>query len=122
MINIAAVAHTVIVRPFDELMENINTALSEVAFAVASLFLPLLANETSVTLAGDLMIYVLMGSTILNGIVSTVFLILSLVELYRKYCRNYRNKVKDEYAYESELEKKGSTRTAVQRFEPFSMN
>ena len=98
MINIAAVAHTVIVRPFDELMENINTALSEVAFAVASLFLPLLANETSVTLAGDLMIYVLMGSTILNGIVSAVFIIPTLVELYRKYCRKDNNKVNNEFA------------------------
>ena len=98
MINIAAVAHTVIVRPFDELKENINTALSEVAFAVASLFLPLLANETSVTLAGDLMIYVLMGSTILNGIVSAVFIIPTLVELYRKYCRKDNNKVNNEFA------------------------
>ena len=94
----AAVAHTVIVRPFDELKENINTALSEVAFAVASLFLPLLANETSVTLAGDLMIYVLMGSTILNGIVSAVFIIPTLVELYRKYCRKDNNKVNNEFA------------------------
>ena len=93
IINVAAAAHMIIVRPFDELKENINTTLSEVAFAVSNLFLPLLASETNVTIAGDLMIYVLMGSTILNGVVSTFFILPTLVELYRKYCRKGRNKV-----------------------------
>ena len=93
IINVAAAVQMVIVRPFDELKENINTALSEIAFAVATLFLPLLASGTGVTLAGDLMIYVLMGSTIANGIVSALFIVPTLVELYRKYCKK-GNKIK----------------------------
>ena len=96
IINLTAAAHMVIVRPFDELKENINSATSEIAFASATLFLPLLLSGRSVSLAGDLMIYVLMGSTIANGIVSSLFIVPTLVELYRKYCKK-GIKIKDEF-------------------------
>ena len=87
----------VLLRPFDEAKENINTSLSEVAFAAATLLIPLLVIETHVALAGDLMIYILMGSTILNGLVSALFLIPMSVKLYRKYCKKGHTQVKEEY-------------------------
>ena len=120
-INIGAVAHIILERPFDELKENINTILSEIAFAVASLFLPLIMGDIFVSLAGDLIIYVLMGATIMNGIVSAIFIVPALVELYRKYCKKGDNKVNDEIVKDIEQDNGRDSRTQVQKFEMFSM-
>ena len=69
IINVLAVLQVVIVRPFIETRENLNVALSDGAFTLASSLLPFMAIGWNTTLFGDMMIYVLLCSIVLNGIV-----------------------------------------------------
>ena len=48
------------------------------------------------TLAGDVIIYTLMGSTVINGIICMVYLIPALKEVHKKYCQRRPNWVTSE--------------------------
>ena len=69
IINVLVVLQVVIVRPFIETRENLNVALSDGAFTLASSLLPFMAKRWNTTLFGDVMIYILLGSIVLNGVV-----------------------------------------------------
>ena len=93
LISAAAVPHMLLVRPFKELKDNLATTMSEVAFTVASTQLPLIAMKKNEDLAGDVLIYTLLGATILNGLICLLFMVPALVTLSKKYCNRAHKKV-----------------------------
>ena len=93
IINFLATVQVMLVRPFEQLSENLNTGLQEMALAVATIQLPMIAMGKNVSLGGDIIIYTLMGSTILTGIICAVVMVPIMVSLCRKYCSKRPNKV-----------------------------
>ena len=92
-LNALGALHTMIVRPFKDLKDNISTSIAELAFTIACSTLPFIELKMGANTAGDVLIYSLMGATVLNGVVSAVFLVPTLRELYKKYCNKKRRRV-----------------------------
>ena len=87
LINLFTVCHLILARPFKEPKENVTNAISEAAMLIASAMLPFLAESYGKDLVSDLLIYVLMGSTLMNAAVSFAFALQVLLSKCVKKCR-----------------------------------
>ena len=87
----ATTLHLIIVRPFKDTKENITTGVAEVGMLLVSSMLPLLVESYQRALVGDLFIYILMGSTSLNAVISLIFATKAVIVACKKRC--YKNSV-----------------------------
>ena len=87
LINLFTLCHLIVARPFKEQKENVTTSVSEAAMFIASAMLPFLAESYEKEFVADLLIYVLMGSTLMNALVSFAFALQVLLSKCAKKCR-----------------------------------
>ena len=84
--NILFMVYLVIHKPFDETKENLGLIINEGAFTVAAMLLPFIMEVNYQQDAGDMMLYILQGSTMLGGAVSSLFLVAKISSLiYNKF-------------------------------------